>query len=96
MERVRREFRFGDSFDSEQFANGFAKFVRMYNVRPSIVRCAPDVLARVCWLFLPPGTAVHAHSLDVRYEGVRLVAGILPPGVAAFEGEVDEARMGDW
>jgi hypothetical protein len=27
---------------------------------------------------------------------VLLSAAVLPPGTIAFEGEVDESRMGDW
>jgi hypothetical protein len=37
-----------------------------------------------------------AHQRDLRFLGVPLRASILPPGIIAMEGEVDEDRMGDW
>ena len=66
----------------------------MYHVRPSRVLCSPDVLERYCALF--ERSVDVAHSRDVRYEGVPLAAAILPAGMVAFEGDVDEERMGDW
>jgi len=36
------------------------------------------------------------HSSRIAYQGIVLVCGIVAPGTIAFEGEVDEDRMGDW
>lgn len=66
----------------------------MYHVRPNRVLCSPDVLERFCSLFERSVDVAHTH--EVRYEGILLVAAIMPPGMVAFEGEVDEERMGDW
>ncbi len=66
----------------------------MYHVRPSRVTCSPDVLQRYCALF--ERTEDVAHGRWIRYDGIPMVADILPPGTVAFEGEVDEERMGDW
>lgn len=66
----------------------------MYHVRPNRVLCSPDVLERFCSLF--EDSAGVAHSGEVRYEGILLCAAVLPPGMVAFEGAVDEERMGDW
>lgn len=65
----------------------------MYQVRPKAVLCSPDVLTRYCELF---ERSSDAHQREVRFEGVRIVAAIMPPGTVAFEGEVDQDRMGDW
>jgi len=66
----------------------------MYHVRSNRVLCSPDVLQRYCSLF--ERCVDVAHAREVRYEGILLCAAILPPGMVAFEGEVDEERMGDW
>jgi hypothetical protein len=96
MEFVRREAHLGPSFDREEFERGFATFKETYNVAPSRALCAPDVLARFCELYGSAGDSVHQHSLRLQFRDVPLVAAILAPGTVAFEGEVDEERMGDW
>ncbi len=68
----------------------------MYNVAPQRALCAPDVLTRFCELFETSANRALEHSARLRYDGVPLVAAILAPGIVAFEGEVDEDRMGDW
>ena len=68
----------------------------MYNVAPNRAFCSPDVLSRFCELYEASGDRALEHSARLRYDGVPLVAGILAPGIIAFEGEVDEDRMGDW
>ena len=65
----------------------------MYQVRPSAVLCSPDVLERYCEVFERSG---EAHHREVRFDGIRITAAIMPPGMVAFEGEVDQDRMGDW
>ncbi len=84
----------GQHFTPTEFERAFTKFRQMYHVRPSRVLCSPDVLERYCSLF--ERSVEVAHAREVRYEGILLSAAILPPGVVAFEGEVDEERMGDW
>jgi hypothetical protein len=96
MERVRREAQLGAFFSRDEFESGFATFKQTYNVAPLRALCAPDVLARFCELYGRSGDRVHQHSLRLRHDGVPLVAAILAPGTIAFEGEVDEERMGDW
>ena len=76
------------------FERAFDGFVQLYNVEPVAARCSPDVLERYCDLF--ESSAGAANERQIRYRGVPLVAAILPPGTVAFEGEVDEDRMGDW
>ncbi|MDP9017097.1 MAG: hypothetical protein M3N19_02095 [Candidatus Eremiobacteraeota bacterium] len=66
----------------------------MYQVRPLRVLCSPDVLERFCTLFERSSDV--AQNREVCYEGVPLSAAILSPGMVAFEGDVDEERMGDW
>jgi hypothetical protein len=96
LEFVRREVRVGNAFSNTEFERAFASFRQTYNVAPLRARCAPDVLARFCALYEPTGTSVHRASIRLRFEGVPLVAAVLVPGTIAFEGEVDEERMGDW
>lgn len=96
LERVRREVRLGRNFDVAAFERAFATFNEFYNVVPQRALCAPDVLSRFCELFEASVERAHEHSARLRYSGVPLVAAILAPGVIAFEGEVDEERMGDW
>jgi hypothetical protein len=96
LETVRRETNIGESFTAEAFADAFAAFRRTYNVAPLRALCAPDVFARYCTLFERDAGAAHRHSTRARYEGVPLVTAVLAPGIVAFEGEVDEDRMGDW
>ena len=103
---VRREAQLGALFSRDEFESGFATFKQTYNVAPLRAFCAPDVLARFCELYGRGGDRVHQHSLQLqfdgvhslrlRHDGVPLVAAILAPGTIAFEGEVDEERMGDW
>ncbi len=93
---MRREFDIGVSFSAEAFGDAFAAFNRTYNAMPLRVLCAPDVYARYCSLFERDPAAAHLHSTKPSFDGVPLQAAILRPGVVAFEGEVDEERMGDW
>ena len=57
------------------------------------VLCSPDVLDRYCEIYRLSG---EAHRREVRFEGLPVVASVMPPGTVAFEGEVDQDRMGDW
>jgi hypothetical protein len=91
---VRREVRLGPEFAVEAFERAFERFVQTYNVPPSVARCSPDVLDRFCRLFESTGEA--ARHREVRYHGIPIFAAVLPEGIIAFEGEVDEDRMGDW
>ena len=68
--------------------------MQTYNVKPQLARCSPDVLDRYCRLF-EAGEDV-ARRREVSFRGIPLLAAVLPAGVIAFEGEVDEDRMGDW
>ena len=68
--------------------------MQTYNVAPLVARCSPDVLERFCRLFDQGADA--ARMREVRFRGVPLHAAVLPAGTVAFEGEVDEDRMGDW
>lgn len=91
---MRREVRLGSKFAAAAFERAFDRFVQLYNVAPEIARCSPDVLERFCRLFeSDPGAATQR---DVRFRGVPVVAAVLPVGTIAFEGDVDEDRMGDW
>jgi hypothetical protein len=94
LEHVRREVRLGSKFAAEAFERAFERFVQTYNVAPTLARCSPDVLDRYCRLFEHTDEA--ARRREVRYRGIPLYAAVLPSGVIAFEGEVDEDRMGDW
>ena len=93
LEHVRREVRLGRHFSPEEFARAFRSFAQLYQTRPTAVLCSPDLLDRYCLLFERDGDA---HRRELRYEGVRVSAAVMPPGTVAFEGEVDEDRMGDW
>lgn len=84
----------GTAFDEPELAAALAGFRRLYNVAPERVLCAPDVLSRLA--ALTARSEDDALQCDLRYDGVPTVAAILPPGTIAFEGEVDENRMGDW
>lgn len=90
---MRREVSLGRHFSSVDFERAFASFQQMYQVRPSQVLCSPDVLDRYCELYARAG---EAHRRELRFDGVRVSASIMPPGTVAFEGEVDPDRMGDW
>jgi len=94
LEHVRREVRLGRQFSTAEFERAVAKFRHLYHVRPERVLCSPDVLERYCELYERSGDVGHVR--EVRFEGIPISASILPPGMVAFEGEVDEARMGDW
>jgi hypothetical protein len=96
VEHVRREVQLGSRFSAADFERAFRHFVEFYNVPPLRVACPPDVLSRFGALFERTSDAAHRASGTLRYQGVPLVAAILPPGTIAFEGEVDEERMGDW
>ncbi|MHB8147055.1 MAG: hypothetical protein ACYDGM_07350 [Vulcanimicrobiaceae bacterium] len=93
LEHVRREVRLGGQFTAEAFAGAFDRFIQTYNVSPQLARCSPDVLVRYCRLF---ELGDSAHGGQLRFRGIPLYAAVLPAGVVAFEGEVDEDRMGDW
>lgn len=84
----------GASFDEPALDAAFAGFRRLYNVAPACVLCAPDVLARLA--ALTARSADDALRRELRYGGVPALSAILAPGTIVFEGEVDEARMGDW
>ena len=86
--------RLGSNFAAETFERAFERFVQIYNVQPAIARCSPDVLSRYCRLFESGDDA--ARVREVRFRGVPLFAAVMPVGTIAFEGEVDEDRMGDW
>ena len=91
---MRREVRLGSKFAAAAFERAFDRFVQLYNVPPEVARCSPDVLERFCRLFESnPGAATER---EVRFRGVPVVAAVLPAGTIAFEGDVDEDRMGDW
>jgi hypothetical protein len=62
-------------------------------VKPAVARCSPDVLDRYCKLFDREDAA---NAREVFYRGVPLFAAVLAVSTIAFEGEVDEDRMGDW
>lgn len=91
---MRREVRLGSQFGPDAFERAFDRFVQTYNVRPTLARCSLDVLDRFCSLFEQSVEA--ARVREVRYRGIPVYAAVLPPGIIAFEGEVDEDRMGDW
>lgn len=90
---MRREARLGRHFSPGEFERAYRSFQQMYQVRPSRVLCSPDVLERFCEIYARAG---EAHRRELRFEGVRVSAAIMPPGTVAFEGEVDQDRMGDW
>ncbi|MDQ2865670.1 MAG: hypothetical protein M3R51_05540 [Candidatus Eremiobacteraeota bacterium] len=94
LEHVRREVRLGSHFGAEAFDRAFDRFVQTYNVSPNLARCSPDVLDRYCTLF--EATDEAARMREVRYRGIPIYAAVLARGIIAFEGEVDEDRMGDW
>jgi len=96
LEFVRREVKLGAAFSRVAFERAFATFRETYNVAPLRAVCAPDVLARFCELYERSPDLAHRHSARLRFEGIPLDAAVLAPGVIAFEGEVDEERMGDW
>jgi len=96
VEHVRREVRLGSGFSADDFERAFRHFVEFYNVPPQRVMCPPDVLSRFGALFERTADAAHRATERLYYQGVPLVAAVLPPGTIAFEGEVDEERMGDW
>lgn len=91
---MRREVRLGSNFAAESFERAFDRFVQIYNVPPSLARCSPDVLTRFCRLFEAGDDA--ANKREVRFRGIPIYAAVMPHGTIAFEGEVDEDRMGDW
>jgi hypothetical protein len=93
LEHVRREVRLSRHFSPDEFARAFRSFQQMYQVPPRQVFCSPDVLDRFSEIFERPDAA---HHRELRFDGIRLSAAILPPGMVAFEGEVDQDRMGDW
>ncbi len=76
-----------------EFERAYRSFAQMYQVLPTQVRCSPDVLERYSALYEAAGAG---HRRELRFEGIRMVAAIMPPGTVAFEGYVDPDRMGDW
>ncbi|MDQ2873051.1 MAG: hypothetical protein M3R35_07995 [Candidatus Eremiobacteraeota bacterium] len=91
---MRREARLGRQFSPSEFERAFLGFQQLYHVRPLRALCSPDVLERYCVLY--ERSADDAHRCTVVHEGVPLAAAVLPAGTIAFEGEVEEDRMGDW
>ena len=91
---MRREVHLGPAFDATAFEDAFANFRQLYHIKPDRVLCSPDVLQRYCALF--ERSMERAHGGTIRCNGIPLVAAILAPGTVAFEGQVDEERMGDW
>jgi hypothetical protein len=85
--------RLGRHFGPAEFERAFRSFQQLYQVRPLRVLCSPDVLDRYCEIY---GESGDAHRREVRFDGVRVTAAIMAPGTVAFEGEVDQDRMGDW
>lgn len=94
LELVRREVRLGRRFSAAEFERAFESFQQLYHVAPQRALCSPDVLARFCALFEP--SADEGLRRTLRFRSVCVEAAVLAPGVVAFEGEVDEDRMGDW
>jgi hypothetical protein len=84
----------GRQFSAPEFERAFAGFQQLYHVRPLRVLCSPDVLERYCAIY--ERSVEIAHRGAIRYEDVPVVAAVMPAGTIAFEGEVDEDRMGDW
>jgi len=76
------------------FERALKNFRHHYQTRPWRVLCSPDVLERYCALFERSDAAGHAGK--IHHDGIPLQAAVLAPGTIAFEGEVDEVRMGDW
>jgi hypothetical protein len=96
VEYVRREVLLGREFAECDFERALDAFRHTYNVAPQRALCAPDVLTRFAELFERSGEVAHLHSARLAFGGVPLVAGVVPPGIVAFEGQVDETKMGDW
>ncbi len=86
--------RLGSRFEIDDFERALYSFRQLYNVAPLRVACSPDVLRRFCLLF--ERSEDDAERREIRFEGIPLVAAIMAAGTIAFEGEVDEGRMGDW
>jgi hypothetical protein len=93
LEHVRREVRLTRHFTPAEFERAFRSFQQLYQVRPTHVLCSPDVLDRFCEIYERPN---EAHRRELHFDGIRISAAIMPPGTVAFEGEVDQDRMGDW
>ena len=91
---MRREVRLGPNFAAEAFERAFERFLQTYNVAPMVATCSPDVLERYCRLYEQSEEV--SRQREVRFRGVPIHAAVLPVGTVAFEGEVDEDRMGDW
>ena len=94
LERVRCEVRLRRGFDAQTFEAAFESFRRLYNVAPDGALCSADVLLRFSALYTTGGEGWVGDAL--RHRGIPLRAAVLPEGVLALEGEVDEDRMGDW
>ena len=86
--------RIGELFTPHAFERALASFLQIYNVPPQRIMCSPGVLSRYCLLYEKTPQAAHKH--EIRHDGIPLCAAILPPGVIAFEGEVDDVVKGDW
>jgi hypothetical protein len=93
---VRKEIRLGPEFTAAAFERAVGGFRTLYGVRPDRALCSPDVIARFCAVFERSAHVAHLHSSRLSFEGMPVVAAVLPPGTVAFEGTVDEVRMGDW
>ncbi len=94
LERVRREVQLGRGFNEADFERALRRFREMYQVFPERILCSPDVLERYCAVY-ECGDA-RAAQRALRHDGIPIAAAVIAPGTVAFEGEVDEDRMGDW
>ena len=93
---MRREVRLDRDFAEADFERALDAFRHTYNVAPERALCSPDVLVRFAELFERSGEVAHRHSTRLVFGGVPLLAGVVAPGTVAFEGYVDETKMGDW
>jgi hypothetical protein len=86
----------GGRFGAGDFERAYQRFVEFYNVRPERIECAPDVMLRFGSLFRGAEDSVLERRGTVMYQGIPVFAAVLAPGTLAFEGQVDEEKMGDW
>lgn len=91
---MRRETRIGRGFGFADFERALDKFRELYHVRPAVARCSPDVLDRLASIL--GYDAQTSLGREIVHESMPIVAAVLAPGTIAFEGDVDEDRMGDW
>jgi hypothetical protein len=96
MLTIRKEIHIGADFTAAALEAALGEFRVLYGVRPERALCSPDVIARYCALFERSADIAHLHSSNLRYEGIPIAAAVLPAGTVAFEGTVDDVKMGDW